>query len=421
MNRRTFLTSLGAAGAGAAAWRFWPEDGLVNPCAEQALPDSLADHPLLQAAWQGIAPQRLWDCHVHLIGLGDGGDGLWINPDMSSLAHPIQWLQRYFYLNASCPDPVGSTDQGFLSRLMRLQDAFPRASKLMLLAFDWFHDEQGQPLRTASAFFTPNAYARRLAEQYPERFEWIASVHPYRADAVDALSRAVEQGARAIKWLPAAQGMDPASPRCDPFYRALVKHDLPLLTHAGTELAVKGGNTEDFGNPLRLRRPLEHGVRVLVAHCASLGRGRDLDQAPRKQRIDNFALFARLMEENRYRGRLFGEISGITQINRVGKRLEVLLRRGDWHPRLINGSDYPLPGILPLFSLKQMLRRGYLQVEEGAVLSEIRRYNPLLFDLALKRSLRIDGKGFAPQVFESARVFRSEAPAATGDRPTIRS
>jgi hypothetical protein len=40
---------------------------------------------------------------------------------------------------------------------------------------------------------------------------------------------------------------------------------------------VKGGNREDFGNPLRLRRPLEQGVRVLVAHCASLGSGLDLD------------------------------------------------------------------------------------------------------------------------------------------------
>ena len=73
------------------------------------------------------------------------------------------------------------------------------------------------------------------------------------------------------------------------------------------ELAVKGGNREDFGNPLRLRRPLEQGVRVLVAHCASLGTGLDLDAGSRPARVDNFALFVRLMEEPNYQGLLFGD------------------------------------------------------------------------------------------------------------------
>ena len=177
---------------------------------------------------------------------------------------------------------------------------------------------------------------------------------------------------------------------------------------------MKGGNREDFGNPLRLRRPLEQGVRVLVAHCASLGTGLDLDAGSRPARVDNFELFVRLMEEPHYRGLLFGEISGITQINRVQDRLETLLRRRDWQSRLVNGSDYPLPGVLPLFSIKQMLRRGYLQPDAVATLSDIRRHNPLLFDLVLKRSVRIDTLGFAPRVFESRRVFQ---PAA-GSNPS---
>jgi hypothetical protein len=122
------------------------------------------------------------------------------------------------------------------------------------------------------------------------------------------------------------------------------------------------------------------------------------------------------MEDPQYQGLLFGEISGITQINRVQDRLETLLRRRDWQTRLINGSDYPLPGVLPLFSIKQMLRRGYLQPDQGAALSDIRRHNPLLFDLVLKRSLRSDGMGFAPRVFESRRAFQ---PAAGNDASRI--
>jgi len=416
MRRRTFLATLAVLGTGTGAWKFWPEDGLVNPCAAQPLPAALTGHALVADAWQGIDPRQLWDCHVHLIGAGDGGSGGWINPDMLSLAHPIQWLQRYFYLNASCPEPAGSVDAGFLGRLLRLQDDFPAGSKLMLLAFDWFHDSAGRPLQAASSFHTPNEYARQVAVRYPERLEWIASIHPYRVDALDALAQAVEQGARAVKWLPAAQGMDPASARCDAFYRALARYHLPLLTHAGTELAVKGGNTEDFGNPLRLRRPLGQGVRVVVAHCASLGKGQDLDAPSRARRVDNFELFLRMMQDDRYQGLLFGEISGITQINRLQDRLERLLRSATLQGRLVNGSDYPLPGVLPLFSLKQMLRRGYLRVEQAAVLSQVRRHNPLLFDLLLKRSLRIEGSAFDPRVFESRRAFEPAAQTATSLR-----
>ncbi len=408
MKRRHFLSALALGGVGLTAHRFWPEDGFVNPCLINELPEHLADHPLVRAAWQDIDAENLWDCHVHLIGLGDTDSGIYINPSLLSLAHPIQWVQRFFYLNASCPNGAGSNDLGFVERLLQLQQAFPAGAKLMLLAFDHYYDEAGNRIVEASSFFTPNAYAQRVAAQYPEHFEWIASLHPYRADAVDALLKAREGGARAVKWLPAAQGMDPASAKCDAFYRVMADYDMPLLIHAGTELAVAGGNTEDFGNPLRLRRPLEHGVKVLVAHCASLGKGLDLDNPAGNRYVDNFTLFARMMDESDYEGRLFGELSAVTQINRLYNGLDTLIRRTDWDQRLVNGSDYPLPGVMPLFSIKELIRLGYLQENAGAVLVEIRRYNPLLFDFILKRSLNVDGKRLSPAVFESRRVFQDD-------------
>jgi uncharacterized protein len=170
---------------------------------------------------------------------------------------------------------------------------------------------------------------------------------------------------------------------------------------------VQGGNIEDFGNPLRLRRPLDQGVKVLTAHCASLGKGLDLDSSAGNRYVDNFTLFARMMDEPGYEGRLFGELSAVTQINRVRNGLETLITRTDWHPRLINGSDYPLPGVMPLFSVRELIRMGYLQKTAGATLVEIRRYNPLLFDFVLKRSLNVNGKRLSPVVFESRRVFNN--------------
>ena len=78
------------------------------------------------------------------------------------------------------------------------------------------------------------------------------------------------------------------------------------------------------------------------------------------------------MDEPRYDGLLFGEISAVTQVNRFGNALEVLLRREEWHARLLNGTDYPLPGILPLFSLQQLVRHGFIREDQDEVLSEIR-------------------------------------------------
>jgi mannonate dehydratase len=50
---------------------------------------------------------------------------------------------------------------------------------------------------------------------------------------------------------------------------------------------------------------------------------------------------------------------------------------------------------------------GYLPETARATLIEIRRYNPLLFDFVLKRSLNVNEKRLSPVVFESRRVFNN--------------
>ena len=169
----------------------------------------------------------------------------------------------------------------------------------------------------------------------------------------------------------------------------------------------------ELNNPLRLRRPLDHGVRVIVAHCASLGEDVDIDRGSNGPRTEVFGLFARLMDEPRYEGRLFGDISAVTQVNRIGRPLETLMARIEWHGRLIYGSDYPLPGVMPLFSVRRFVEQSYLTSSQASVVSEIRRYNPLLFDFVLKRSLVKNGRRFAPIVFESRRMFDRKPIATT--------
>ncbi len=147
----------------------------------------------------------------------------------------------------------------------------------MLLAFDFTYDETGKKREDLTTFSISNEYAQRVARARPDRFEWIASVHPYREDAVPALEAAKAGGARAVKWLPPTMNIDLASPRCVPVYEALVRLNLPLLIHVGEEKAVPGAGRDELANPLYLRKPLEAGVRVIAAHCASLGNGPDLD------------------------------------------------------------------------------------------------------------------------------------------------
>ena len=42
-------------------------------------------------------------------------------------------------------------------------------------------------------------------------------------------------------------------------------------------------------------------------------------------------------------------------------------------------------------------------------LRQLRKFNVLLFDFVLKRSLALNGQGFAPAIFETAPFFRQPA------------
>jgi mannonate dehydratase len=380
--------------------------GLAGPC-RAGLPESLRASPWLTRVWQGLAPQEVWDCHAHLAGLGDSADsGIQVSRRLASPWHPVLHAQYLSYINAAClEDFSGPVDENYVQRLLGQMADMPVGVKLLLLAFDHCHDDSGRPQPEASVFYVPDAYARKLAAAHPQYFEWAASIHPYRPDALDRLAAAAENGARAVKWLPAAQNIDPASPRCAAFYAALARLDLPLVIHCGREEAVHNDELQHYGNPLLLRPALEAGARLVAAHCASSGDDADLDYGGRMRR-PSFDLFARLMDDPAWQGRLFGDISAITLKNRKPEIIRVLLQRKDWHARLLNGSDYPLPGILPIVSPAALARAGLLPKEAVPDLKILREYNPLYFDLALKRNLNWRGEYFfPPQIFATRSFF----------------
>ena len=166
--------------------------------------------------------------------------------------------------------------------------------------------------------------------------------------------------------------------------------DLILLSHGGEEKAVQAEEDQKLGNPLLLRRALDHGVKVIVAHCAGLGQNEDLDDRDKRSK-PNFDLFMRLMDDKKYEGLVFGEISAMTQFNRCSTPLATILEREDLHERLVNGSDYPLPAVNILIRTSTLLKHGYITAADRQALNEIYDYNPLLFDFVLKRTIKLPG------------------------------
>ncbi|MBL8858605.1 MAG: amidohydrolase [Planctomycetes bacterium] len=355
---------------------------------------------LVDAALSDLDADRIFDDHVHIPGLGADDSGCRVNPKMLSWAHPKSRVQFLVYADASRITDLNQGDRQYVERLVALARGMPKHGRLGLLAFDANYAPDGTLVEERTEMYTPNTWPIQIAREFPDIFTPIASVHPYRDDAALELARAAEGGAHIVKWLPNAMGIDPADPRCDAFYAEMVRLDMVLLSHAGTEHAVDAAEAQEFGNPLRLRRALDRGVKVIVAHCGSLGESTDLDD-PAGAQADNFDLFLRLMDEPRYVGLAFGEISAMTQINRCGRPLEQLLARTDLHERLVNGSDYPLPAINVLFSTCKLARLGYITDDERALLNEIYDVNPLLFDLVLKRCLKHPERGtrFPASVF----------------------
>jgi len=347
---------------------------------------SVESSDLVKRAFDDIDSEKLVDHHVHVAGLGVGGTNAFVNAKMRTWRHPFHRLKFKVYMSSAGAVDEGMADTQVVDRLVRLVGHIRGHGKHRLLAFDKHYRRDGSINLEKTEFYVPNEYVFELARRHPELFIPNISVNPYRPDAIAELEKWARRGARVVKWLPNAMGINPSDPKCDPFYQKMKELDLILLSHGGEEKAVEAEEDQKLGNPLLLRRALDYGVKVIVAHCAGLGTNEDLDSKDREQR-DNFDLFMRLMDEKRYEGLVFGEISAMTQFNR-SEKLRTILEREDLHERIVNGSDYPLPAVNILIRTRPLVKQGYLTGAEGKCLKEIYDYNPLLFDFVLKRSLK---------------------------------
>ena len=205
---------------------------------------------VLAKAYEGLDENSLWDYHTHIVGAGEEPAYTWVNPHLTDPLNLVGQIRLKVYLDAGGVDSFKKADSQYVDRLLRLIRGTGKKGKYSILGFDRNYSKDGTANPKATEFFVSNEYIFHLAEKYSNYFEPVISVHPYRKDALEELRKGAARGAKMVKWLPNAMGIDPSDPLCIPFYDTLKELNMTLLTHAGEEQAVASEEGQKLGNPL---------------------------------------------------------------------------------------------------------------------------------------------------------------------------
>ena len=333
--------------------------------------------PAAQAPAALPADKSVIDIHVHVAGLGNGCAGCFVGDALLS-SYKFGW-----YLRAFGTSEAEITDRGdavIVERILEMVAESRWVSQVVILALDGVVNNTGLLDRERTQVYVANSYVARLAREH-EEILFGASINPHHVDALARLDQAVADGAVLVKWIPAIMDIDPADPALDAFYARLAQHQLPLLVHVGDENAFAHADNT-LGDPWRLRRPLEAGVKVIAAHIGTTGTN---DGTP------NFDRLLPMFDEF---PNLYSEISSLTQVNKLGYLVRAAGRSG-LRGRLLHGSDWPLQFFPLVWAGWHTGRAPLAELRYAAGLN-----NPLDRDIALKSAL-----GMPPSVFTFAGSF----------------
>jgi predicted TIM-barrel fold metal-dependent hydrolase len=302
------------------------------------------------------------DVHVHLAGVGTQDSGCWLSP--RTRRRPVF---RFLRWKAGIGERQleESFDQDWAARIA----ALVRGSELdraVVLGFDGVYDGRGRMVEADSQMVVPPAWVFEACRRHRGELLPGPSVNPFRRDAMERLEECIEGGAVLIKWLPATQAIDPASPRLGGFYRRLAEARLPLLVHAGGGERTFREVAPQLQSVERLRAPLEAGVPVICAHSGTrVVLSRDPDELP---------LVRRLLREYPH---FWVDDSGLANPSRF-PHLPRLARDALIAGRTLHGSDFPVPSSA-LYYVGRLGARTAWRLD--------REPNPLQRDVDIKRAL----------------------------------
>ena len=317
------------------------------------------------------------DVHTHIFCWGE-------NPEEGYLSENTRkmWKTRLVLrISGILSEPGEPISEKMRNRLMRpIQTS--GLDYAVVLAQDAVYREDGSRNDPDTHFYVSNDHVFDLARECPKILPG-CSINPIRSDALKELERCREAGARLVKLHTAIQGVDPSRPEFDPFYKLANELGVVLMFHTGWEHSCKVVS-QQFTDPRKLERPLDHGGPVIAAHCGSCA-WYDAEQY--------YPRFVEMM--NRY-DNLFGDTAIMASMNRWFSLLR-MSREEDWlKRRILHGSDYPFPTA----RLPFLLRTGLFPRE---------RKNPFDLDLLVKSSFKF-GPGYAGQVLKLLGVEPSPPP-----------
>ena len=318
--------------------------------------------------------------HVHIVGAGAGGTGCWMRvkgwhrPMAAFMTRHIGLSRKAFSQNF---------DQLYVENLLRLVRE-SSLDQIVILAQDHVHDPDGAVRKDLGSFYVPNDYVLSLARHHPE-FLPAVSIHPARPDALDELDRCLEGGAVMMKILPNCHNIDCNDPRYEKFWARMAEAKLPLLAHTGGEHTVPVINAA-YSDPRVLTLPLQCGVTVIAAHCAT------------KSGLFDPEYFHVFCDMTREYPNLYGDTSAFNVPFR-GRHAGKCVRES-FHDRLLHGSDFPVP----VFGHWAWMR-GFLRWTDFRRCERIA--NVLEKDYQLKRAV-----GFSEEHFTRVNRLLRPLPAA---------
>jgi predicted TIM-barrel fold metal-dependent hydrolase len=353
------------------------------------------------------------DIHIHA--LGNGRDLKRIDEDIYFNADDNNhWFTRILYnmvegdldhMGADFNQDGRISTNEYFELIYTMLAQSEEIDGVVLLALDAVYspktgelDEQKTDLWISNVFLDRTVKAlneRLLKESDPEkkkkRFFFGASVSPNRKDWESELEYIVTQtDAVLLKLIPSAQHIYLMDTKHKDFYRALASHHMPLLCHVGPEYSFPEGiRKRQLDNFRHLERPLEYGVTVIAAHCAT-----PVFPLIEQPQIREFYTF---MKETNGDGsvRLWADTSALSLSTRIFLMPAIL----ETFPAywLIHGTDFPIPidgwTHLPWVTY-DMTPQEYIHIWKTR--------NPLDKDVRIKRA-----HGFSDTILENAeKVFR---------------
>lgn len=353
------------------------------------------------------------DIHCHVA--GNGIDINNVDNDVYCYAEDNQhWFTRILYnmleedlekmeadLNR---DGIISTDEYF-ELLYKLFSSSREIDGIVLLALDAVYslrtgilNEKKTDLWVSNRFLSQKVKDlnnRLQAEPDPgkrkKRFFFGASVSPNRKDWESELEYVISRTeAVLIKLIPSTQHIDLRDGKHKDFYTALSAAKMPLLCHVGPEYSFPEGiRKKHLDNYKYLEKPLECGVTVIAAHCAS----------PVFPVVDKNVMkdFLQMMKDynSGNKVRLWADTSALSLMTRLPYIKEIVKTfPSKW---LAHGSDFPIPidgwPFLPLVK-HDITPEDYIEIRKTK--------NPFDRDIRIKHA-----HGFSDSIPENAgKVLR---------------